>query len=313
MNLDEFSQQLGAARQRVGLLNQYARKSLVLQQELLLGAFEELYAALEDLQVAQEELRQQNEELAAAHGVVEVKRHYYQNLFKFAPDAYLVTDVQGTIREANRAAARLLNVPQQFLVGKPLVIFISQQERRAFRTELTKLHQHDQESEWGISLSPRGGEPIDATVKVTVVHQEGRLLSLGWLLRVTEHKQASAPLWLLSSAVQHANEAIVITSAELDYPGPKYIFVNPAFTKMTGYTIGELTGKTPRILQGPKTDRSVLDLLRRNLLQGQLFHGEMTNYHKNGTEYNVELCCFPIHNEREITHFISIARDITNK
>jgi len=57
-------------------------------------------------------------------------------------------------------------------------------------------------------------------------------------------------LRLLSSAVEHAKEAIMITDAELDWPGPKIIFVNPAYSRMTGYTAEESLGKTPRILHG---------------------------------------------------------------
>ena len=62
-------------------------------------------------------------------------------------------------------------------------------------------------------------------------------------------------LRLLNSAVLQSRESILITDAELDLPGPRIVFVNPAFTKMTGYTAEEVMGKTPRILQGPRTDK----------------------------------------------------------
>jgi len=52
-------------------------------------------------------------------------------------------DEVGTIREANRAAAILLNVSQRFLIGKPLITFISYEERRAFRSKLNQLRQTD--------------------------------------------------------------------------------------------------------------------------------------------------------------------------
>jgi PAS domain-containing protein len=63
---------------------------------------------------------------------------------------------------------------------------------------------------------------------------------------VAEHRRAEQSLRLLGSAVEQSRESIVITDAQLDLPGPKIIFVNPAFTKMTGYSAEEAIGKTPR-------------------------------------------------------------------
>lgn len=123
-----------------------------------------------------------------------------------------------------------------------------------------------------------------------------------------------AQLRLLEAAVYYANESILITTAELNQPGPEIVFVNPAFTRITGYTAQEVMGKTPRILQGQKTDRNVLDKLRADLTQGQVFYGEVVNYRKDGTEFNLEWHVAPIHNQSgETTHYISIQRDITER
>src|SRR5918999_6235962 len=81
-------------------------------------------SAVEELRVAVEELRQQNEELTIAQKNLQDERCRYQELFDCAPDGYLVTDVQGVISEANRAAVRLLNVPQPELTGKPLITYL---------------------------------------------------------------------------------------------------------------------------------------------------------------------------------------------
>ena len=116
-----------------------------------------------------------------------------------------------------------------------------------------------------------------------------------WTFRdITERKSAEETLRMLSSAVQQSRESIVITDAQLDLPGPRILFVNPAFTQMTGYTAAEAIGRTPRILQGPRTDKSVLKRLRQNLLQGHSFAGEAVNYRKDGTEFIVEWQVAPI-------------------
>jgi PAS domain S-box-containing protein len=125
----------------------------------------------------------------------------------------------------------------------------------------------------------------------------------------------SAPmLRLLWSAVAQAKEAILITSADLNLPGPEILFVNPAFTEMTGYSAEEIVHKTPRILQGPKTNRDMLTQLRENLSQGRSFSGETVNYRKDGSEYFVEWDIAPVHGAAgHIAYFISVQRNVTER
>ena len=138
--------------------------------------------------------------------------------------------------------------------------------------------------------------------------KDNRLLQI----EVTERKHAEELLRLLNSAVEQSKESILITDAELDLPGPKIIFVNPAFTQMTGYTAAEVIGKTPRILQGARTDRIVLSRLRQNLQRGEFFEGETINYRKDGTGFNLEWQIAPLRNaDEKITHYVAIQRDIT--
>ncbi len=131
---------------------------------------------------------------------------------------------------------------------------------------------------------------------------------------ITERKRTEQSLRLLSSAVKQSKESIMITEADLDLPGPRIIFVNPAFTQMTGYTAAEVLGQTPRLLHGPRTDRTVLARLRHDLLQGDDFSGETINYRKDGTEFIIEWQIAPLRNASSaITHFVAIQRDVTGR
>ena len=117
---------------------------------------------------------------------------------------------------------------------------------------------------------------------------------------------------LLDVAVDQAKEAVLITSAELDPPGPEILFVNPALCAMTGYSREEILHKTPRMLQGPKSDRAMLKSLRDALSRGETFSGETVNYRKDGAEYYVEWDITPIRaGSGEIIHFLSIQRNVT--
>jgi PAS domain S-box-containing protein len=129
---------------------------------------------------------------------------------------------------------------------------------------------------------------------------------------VIERTRAEVSLRLLGSAVEQSRESILITDADLDLPGPKITFVNPAFTKMTGYSAEEAIGKTPRILQGPRTDKAALSRLRKNLERGEAFSCEAINYRKDGKEFYVEWQAAPLRDASgKITHFVAIQRDIT--
>ena len=78
-------------------------------------------------------------------------------------------------------------------------------------------------------------------------------------------------LRVLGAAVNQAKDSILITTALLDPPGPAIIFANPAFTAMTGYGEAEILGQTPRLFQGPQTDRAMLRRLRETIALGKNF------------------------------------------
>ncbi len=107
-------------------------------------------------------------------------------------------------------------------------------------------------------------------------------------------------------------ESLIITDAEIDPPGPRILYANAAFLKMTGYRWAEVDGLSPRFLQGPKTDRRVLDRLRHCLKQGIKFEGETFNYRKDGTPFLMRWYIDPIRGTAgEPTHFFAIQRDVT--
>src|SRR5262249_5937804 len=126
------------------------------------------------------------------------------------------------------------------------------------------------------------------------------------------HNRAEAQLELLKPAIEESNESIIIMTAQLDPPGPQIIFVNPAFTEMTGYAPKDVIGKTPHILQGPKTNRSLISQLCKDCVTGNVFYGETINYRKDRSEMCLEWHAGPVRNESgEVTHFATALRDVT--
>ncbi|MFT6087698.1 MAG: diguanylate cyclase (GGDEF)-like protein/PAS domain S-box-containing protein [Glaciecola sp.] len=115
--------------------------------------------------------------------------------------------------------------------------------------------------------------------------------------------------------VNHLNDAIVITEAEpIDTPGPRILWANDVFYKNTGYEPSEIIGKSPRFLQGPLTDKSVLKKLRTALQKWQVCKVEVLNYKKDGSTFWNEFEVTPVANEDGIyTHWIAVQRDITER
>ena len=114
---------------------------------------------------------------------------------------------------------------------------------------------------------------------------------------------------LLHSSLEYSFSGIMITEAAKGYP---IIYVNPTFCEMTGYSHQELLGKSPSILQGPKTDPKVLERLAQDISVGRLFHGRTVNYRKDGSEFMMEWKIAPIRNsEGEISHHLAIQKDVS--
>jgi hypothetical protein len=126
--------------------------------------------------------------------------------------------------------------------------------------------------------------------------------------------QREFPPELFRHAVESAYDAILITTPGLDEPEPIIEWVNPAFERMTGWRKEEVVGKSPRILQGPKTDRAMLDRLRSDLKNGRTFRGEGINYRKDGAEYQVEWNISALRDESgKVRHWIAIQRDTSER
>lgn len=116
----------------------------------------------------------------------------------------------------------------------------------------------------------------------------------------------------LDAVLNSANEGIVITDGELDPPGPRILYVNRAFERMTGWSAAEAIGKTPRILQGSMTDRKELARLKSALRAGQPVNGEIVNYHKSGSPFILQWQIKPLFEGRpKPRYFVAIQRDIT--
>jgi PAS domain S-box-containing protein len=227
----------------------------------------ELAQTNEALQAAEELLRDQVEELADSRQLIEIERQRYQDLFEFAPDGYLVTNPMGIIREANRAMAALLHIPQDLLVGKPLVVFVAQEGRKALGAKLLQLQMGEEMRSvtWEMRFQPRRDNPFHAALTVGPVYNaEGNLTSLRWLIRditqrvqieeerehlLAQVKQQRQRAQELASTLERERDILQTimenTHAHLAYLDPQFRFlrVNAAYAQGAGHSREELIGR----------------------------------------------------------------------
>jgi PAS domain S-box-containing protein len=138
---------------------------------------------------------------------------------------------------------------------------------------------------------------------------------IGSVNDITERKKDEQQLKLLESVIVHASDAVIITEAEpIDEPGPRIVYVNKAFTQMTGYSEDDVIGKSPRLLQGPKTDKRELARLSDCMRKWQPCEITIINYKKSGEEFWLNFSITPVADANGwFTHWISIERDVTQR
>lgn len=152
---------------------------------------EDLMTAFEALRLADEELKAHSEALAATSNELDRERRKFRELFEFAPDAYLITDLYGTIREANVAAGRLLGLEPKFLVGKLLPSFFEESARRQYPEQLDLLCDRDRLDDWEMWLHPRRGATARVSASIARSSRNYLAAEYRWIIHdVTARRQA---------------------------------------------------------------------------------------------------------------------------
>ena len=141
-------------------------------------------------------------------------------------------------------------------------------------------------------------------VWLSLLEQAARLVSLA-----LERKQVEGNLQKLSRAVEQSPTMVLITDA-----AGAIEYVNEEFTEVTGYTLEEVRGRTPSILNAGETDPDFYHDMWRTIQSGEDWHGEMRNRTKSGQPYWTTLSISPILDESNvITHYIGVSEDISKQ
>ena len=223
-------------------------------------------------------------------------------------DAFITLDRDWRLTYLNPEAERVLRQPASALLGRNLWDAFPEARGSAFQTEYEAAVALRETRRLQAPYAPLGvwfdvaAYPSDEGLSI-------------YFRDITAQRASEERLRLLELAIAHINDCVLITEAEpVTAGGPRILFVNEAFTKQTGYTAAEAVGQTPRILQGPGTDRAALARIRAALAAWQPVREELLNYRKDGTPFWIELDIVPLTRaDGWCTHWVGVQRDITER
>jgi PAS domain S-box-containing protein len=138
---------------------------------------------------------------------------------------------------------------------------------------------------------------------------------IGAIQDITKQKEEELRLKLLETVIVQTKDSIIITEANFNERKlPKIVYVNPAFSVMTGYSTYEIIGKSPDLLRGVNSDKSNIKKIISAITNREERVIEMIAYTKNQEEFWLRFSMIPIYNsENELSHWVSIQRDVSEE
>lgn len=234
-----------------------------------------------------------------------------RGIFRDSPYYIFTTDNENRLTYANRFPEGY--EPDQ-VIGSCIFDYPYPDDLAVVREAFERAGREDQPQsvDWRVVV-PSGDLRWYANI-ISPLRRDGK--NIGFLLfseDVTERKVNETWLRLYQTATARTEDVIIVTEAvPLDPPGPRILYVNRAFEQMTGYAAEEVVGETPRILQGPKTDRGVLARIKTAMRSWTPIRVELINYKKDGTEVWVDLSLAPVSDGNgRFAYWLGMQRDIT--
>lgn len=232
----------------------------------------------------------------------------FSGILELAHDAIISIDQEQKIIIFNQSAEKMFGYSQDEILGESIDMLVPERFQESHhKLAANSINENDMKSRGAMIGLRKNGEEFPIETSFSVFESEEQKIITATIHDITEKKLADEALHKLSSAMEQAGEGVMITdrNAIIEY-------VNPAFSKITGYSSEEVVGKDPSILKSSAQDASHYKELWDTITQGEVWHGTLTDRRKDGSFYPALMSIAPIHNDRdEITHFISTQQDIT--
>ena len=211
-----------------------------------------------------------------------------------AIDAVVTIDEENRVIFFNRAAEKLWACNRQQVIGNNVKMLVPEFVRPDHDEYVNRNRRSGDARVVGrpidLPLETFDGRRLTVSLSLSKVVLENRTLYTAFIKDVTERKQQEETFALLSLVANETDNSVIITNSrrEIEY-------VNPGFTRLTGYTQDEVIGRKPgAFLQGEHTDSETVHRIRQCLDQGKSFYEEILNYSKSGEAYWISIAVNPV-------------------
>lgn len=258
-----------------------------------------------------EDRRRLNRELREAREAQRASETRFRQLLELAPDAILLVDFEGRITLVNSQVEALFGYPRAALLGQSVETLLPGDFRATHHQHCSAYFVQPEVRPMGVGLDLYGlhqdGRTLPVDVSLSPIATTEGLLVMAIVRDITERRRTEERLRLQSAALESAANAIAIVDCE-----GRITWINPGFTRLTGYTLAEAVGQNPRVLKSGVHPEDFYRELWETILQGEVWHRELVNKRKDGALYDEEMTIAPVRDPRgAVSHFIAIKQDIT--
>jgi diguanylate cyclase (GGDEF)-like protein/PAS domain S-box-containing protein len=219
-------------------------------------------------------------------------------------EAFATVDSEGRFTYVNAETQQLLKRSSSELLERRIWRELDDQGTERLRRELQGALSCGRSTEFEAFYAP-----INRWLELRAYPFDGGLAI--YLKDVNERRRAQEQLLLLQTSIARLNDIVMITEAGRG-SAPRIVFVNDAFERLTGYSQAEVINRTPELLEGPLTQATELDRIRKARRRWQPIRTELINYKKNGDIFWLEVEIVPVdESPRGVKHWVTVGRDIT--
>jgi sigma-B regulation protein RsbU (phosphoserine phosphatase) len=238
----------------------------------------------------------------------------FRRAVESAPSAMLMVGPTGRIEMANLLAEQVLGYSRTELVGQTVEILIPERFRTKHPGLRAEFFSDPKSRPIGsgrdLYALRKDGSEFPVEIGLNPIETEEGPMVLAAIVDITDRKAFEDALRVRDRAI----EATSVVIADAQAHGGPNIYVNPALSRITGYSREELLRQNMRLLQGPDTDPAAVEQIRQAINSGGSCEVVLKNYRKGGAPFWNELLISPVFDDKaNLTHYIGIQTDVTER
>lgn len=250
------------------------------------------------------DLAEKNKTLIAVNEEAKHSQLKYKLISNITSEGIMLHN-QGIIREVNKSFEKITGYTRKELIGENCLTFVGDK----FKQKVSENIKNKISSTYEIEIIKKDGSTSFIELEAKNTTESGKIVYAVSIRDINSYKKKIMEVKKFSTAIEQSSNTVVITdlSGTIEY-------VNPAFTKISGYTYDEAVGNNPRILNSGLQPKEYYLRLWNKIRNGETWKGEFCNRAKDGRLYWENVTITPITDENgKIIYYLGIKEDITER